>query len=190
MKTQFIVFGALVLSSNAFASQRLSYDQVKEACKNPANFQNQIKPANMEITCSDVQTRWVAIGSGTYTLPRMRKVSMGMTSDKYEVPGAAKDVASEQQGGECPRFKETLERIQTTRATTCEEILAFNGTEIQFCTDVIDELRNSNPGAITIADSGRTVHFCNAVQPNQPAPAPAPVKPAPTKPSKPGVPNK
>lgn len=181
MKTLFIVFGALVLSVNAIAAQSLSYEQVKEACKNPDSFHNQNKPANMEITCSDVQTRWIPTDSGSYTLPRMRKVTMGMTSDKYDVPGSSKDVASEQQAGECPRFKEVLERIQTTRATTCEEILAFNGSEIQFCVGVLDELRNSNPGAVTIVDSGRSVHFCSPAQPNQPAP-----KPVPGKPGKPG----
>jgi hypothetical protein len=187
MKTASIVLGALVLCASAHATQRLSYDQVKEACRNPGNFHNQIQPANMEITCSDVQTRWIPVSQGEYTLPRMRKVTMTMTSDKYDVPGSARDVATPQQGGECPRFKEVIEKIQTTRSTTCDEILGFNGTEIQYCTGVLDELRNSNPGAITIIDSGRNVNLCSPqlpTPPAPPAPAPKPV-PAPTKPAKP-----
>lgn len=187
MKT-FLVLGALVLGMSAqAATQRLSYDQVKEACRNPGNFHNQIKPANMEITCSDVQTRWIPVQEGEYTLPRMRKVTMTMTSDKYDVPGAAKDVATPSQGGACPRFKEVIEKVQATRSTTCEEILAFNGNEIQYCTGVIDEIRGSNPGSISIVDSGRVVSVCSPALPTPPAP---PAPPAPTKPQPPVKPGK
>ncbi len=181
MKTIMFVFGALILCSSSFAAQKLSFEQVKEACEKPSSFQKQIKPANMEITCTDVQSRWIPTEAGNYTLPRARKVTMGMTSDKYDVPGVSRDVAIEQQGGACPRFKETIEKIQTTRSTTCEEILAYNGSEIQFCTGVIDELRNSNPGAIIITDSGRVVQICSPGMANPSVPTPAPI-PAPSGP--------
>lgn len=182
MKATVLALGSLVLSMNSFAGQKLSYDEVKQACQNPARFHNQIQPANMEISCSDVQTVWVPVANGNYTLPRARKVTVSMTSDKYEIPAFAKEVAIEQQGGPCPAFKEQFERITTTRATTCEEILAFQGTEVQFCTGVLDALRGSNKDAINVTDSGRVVSICNPAMNNptpapHPAPAPKPVKP-------------
>lgn len=168
MKMKLLVLAAATLSTSAFGGQRLSYEQVKEACRNPEKFHNQIKPGNMEITCSDMQTRWVAIGNDSFVLPRVRKVTMSMTSDKYEIPASARDMAAEPQGGECPRFKETIERVQATRATSCDEILDFEGTEIQYCAGILDDIRRSNPGSITIIDSGRTIHFCAPNQPRDP----------------------
>lgn len=177
MKLKLIAICAAALSTSAFAGQKLSYEQVKEACRNPEKFHNQIKPGNMEITCSDMQTRWVAIGNDSFVLPRVRKVTMSMTSDKYEIPASGRDMATEPQGGECPRFKETIERVQATRPTTCEEILDFDGTEIQYCAGLLDDIRRSNPGSITIIDSGRTIHFCAPNQPRQPNPPGPPKNP-------------
>ncbi len=174
MKITLIALATLAASSSAIAGQRLNYEQVKEACRNPEKFHNQIKPGNMEITCSDLQTRWVPVDSDSYELPRMRKVTMSMTSDKYDIPASGRDMAAEPQGGECPRFKETIERVQATRATSCEEILDFDGSEIQFCAGLLDDIRRSNPGSISIVDSGRNVHFCS---PNNPQQRPTPPVP-------------
>lgn len=157
--------GAVLVATNALAAlpvQKLTYDQLKEGCKDPNQFQRQNKPANMEVSCEDRQTRWVPVDMGNFTLPRARKVAIGLTSDKFDVPGVTKEVATEQQAGTCPKFKEVIEKIQTTRATNCDEILAFQGTEIQFCSTVMDDMRAKNPESITVSDSGRVVDFCNA----------------------------
>ena len=66
---------------------------------------------------------------------------------------------------------------EATRPTTCEEILDFDGTEIQYCAGLLDDIRRSNPGSITIIDSGRTIHFCAPNQPRQPNPPSPPKNP-------------
>jgi len=161
MKTLILTLGVLLLGPTAFAGKKLSYGQLKEACRNPEKFHNQIKPANLEITCSDVQTQWLPIEEGSFNMGRIRKISINMTSDKYDVPATSRELPVERQMGVCPRFKEVVEKVQLTRPTTCEEILDFDGNEIEFCAGMIDDVRRSNPGSIIIGESGRTIHFCS-----------------------------
>lgn len=138
------------------------FDEIREACKDPAKFQNQIAPKNLQVTCEDRSTKWVSASASTIELARTREVISSLSSDKYTVEATSTYIPMDNQRVACPRFKEVLEEVTFTKATTCEEILEFEGTEAEFCTDILDRVRQSNPKSIKVTDTGSEVDLCAA----------------------------
>ncbi len=73
----------LCLASVSYAGQKaakedapttpaLSFDKLRVACQNPAKFHNQIAPANIQVTCKDIQEKWVADPDGNLQMPTER----------------------------------------------------------------------------------------------------------------------
>ncbi len=159
---QALVSSALVMS----APQDISFDQFKDACKNPARFHNQIAPSNIQITCKDVQYKWTLNAPGQITLPNSRYVTTGMTSDKYNVKAKTDMVTTNDQVADCFRYKQIGEVLEVSRSITCDEIVAYPGTGAQYCKDVTDSLREDNPGAIQVVDTGHTLDYCTPKEGN------------------------
>ncbi len=176
MKFSFIAIVAAFGVSAAFAgttqlpAQTISFNDLKRACQDPGAFHNQIAPANIQVACKDVATRWVPAGEGAVAMGNTRYVTTAVQSDKYTVGASTEAVAAEGQAGACPKFKQVAESVAVNRAVSCEEVVAFPGTGTEFCTLVLNELRTVNPDAIVVADTGKTVDLCAAAPAEKPAP--------------------
>jgi hypothetical protein len=159
-----IALALAIVSTPAFAGgqgQGLTWDQIKDACQNPAKFQNQLAPSNLQISCEEHLTRWLPYVSKEMQLPRSRYIVSSLTSDKYTVSPNQHAMDVDMQSAQCPSFKETLEISQFTKATTCDELLNWKGGQEDFCADVLDRARQANPKIVQINDTGRVVEFCS-----------------------------
>jgi hypothetical protein len=141
-------------------SSDLSFAEIREACLDPAKFQNQIAPSNLQVTCEERATKWVGAPSKTLEMPRSREIISSLSSDKYQVAPSHAFLDLENQVAACPRFKEVLETLSFTKATTCDELIAFEGTETEFCSQILDEVRDSNKHAINVSDTGNEIDLC------------------------------
>jgi len=152
---------SLVATSPAFAATHgIGYSDLRDACTNPAKFQNQLAPSNLQISCEEHVSRWLPYNTKAMPLPRSRWIISSLTSDKYTVAPTTSGMPVDQQSGACPSFKETMEVTTFTKATSCDEILGWKGTEQEFCADIVDRARQANPKMVVVKDTGRVVEFC------------------------------
>lgn len=165
MKLAIIASTFLLSVGVAQAGTQLGFDEIREGCMDPAKFQNQVAPKNLQVTCEDRSTKWLAVASSTVELNRSREIISSLTSDKYSVAPVNQILSVDSQRASCPRFKEVLETINFTKATTCEELIEFKGTETDFCQDILDRVRQSNPKSIEVTETGNVVDLCQAEAP-------------------------
>jgi hypothetical protein len=150
-----------LVSAPAFAgSQGLGFSDIRDACQNPGKFQNQIAPSNLQISCEEHVSRWMPFTAKEMQLPRSRVIIAGLTSDKYEMSPTQHAMNVDMQSAQCPSFKEVIEVTSFTKATSCDELLNWKGTEEDFCADILDRARQGNPKMVQINDTGRVVEFC------------------------------
>ncbi len=159
MKSAILTIALSALSTPAFAAD-LTFDQIKEACSNPGQFQNQIAPTNLQITCQERVTKWLPHLAKQMALPNSREITASLTSDKYQVAPNVHPMDVAEQYGSCPSFKQILETTNFTKATSCEELLEFNGTEEELCAGILEQARIANPKMVLIEDTGRIEEFC------------------------------
>lgn len=173
-----IIAIAMISSAAAFAGggkQLADFNEIRQACKDPAKYQNQVAPSNIQISCTDVQTAWVPAGNGSIQLDTTRFVTSALSSDKYTVNPTTQEVKSGSQVAACPRFKEVTETVSVPKGMSCEEVLAYPGDATSYCLALVDDLRRSNPNAVQTRDTGRSIDACGGA-----APAPGnPSKPVP-----------
>lgn len=162
------IIALFMSASAAHAGAQLGFSEIREACKDPAKFQNQIAPRNLQVSCEDRSTKWTPVASSTVELTRSREITSSLSSDKYDVAPTVQFLPVDNQLAACPRFKEVREVITFKKATTCDELLEFEGTETDFCEDILDRVRESNPKSIETTETGNTVDLCT----QKPAPAP------------------
>ncbi|MGZ3672389.1 MAG: hypothetical protein ACXWR1_19475 [Bdellovibrionota bacterium] len=150
-----------LVSTPAFAGGHgLSFEEIREACQNPGKFQNQLAPTNLQISCEEHVSRWLPYVAKEVQLPRSRYIISSLTSDKYQVSPSQNVMNVDMQSAQCPSFKEVLEITSFTKATSCDEILGWKGSEQDFCADILDRARHGNPKMVQINDTGRVVEFC------------------------------
>jgi hypothetical protein len=154
------------LSAGA-ATQQLSFDDIKNACKNPSAFHSQVAPSNIQLSCKDAQYRWVASIEGSLEMARDRSITTALVSDKYEVAAATFKVKVPTQKVGCTRFKQVLDTIETVRSLSCEEILAIPGSSEEFCTTTLDALILSNPAGVVAKATGKIMDLCSNVVESQ-----------------------
>jgi hypothetical protein len=163
-----IVMTGLFASSAAMAGNAHqfvgSFDDIRGACQNPKQFHNQIAPTNLQVTCKDVQTRWTIDESTLHALDTSRQVTVQVNSDKYTSASETAMVASEAQAVGCPAYKEVIQTVETVRAVTCDELLAFQGTATDFCLDAVSALVDQNPEAINVQATGKVFNMCPSVE--------------------------
>lgn len=178
-----VMFALLALTQMAVAApmQKLSFEDLKQACKDPKKFQNQIEPTSIRLECSDKVYKYIPAGTSTSTLPARRVVYFNVSSDKYTVPNAQEEVRTDSYTSECPLMKQIEETIAVSQEVTCEQIKDYTGTATQLCLSLLDGLRNDNPEAIQVRETGKVASFC---KPDADKGASCPSKPS--KPSKPG----
>ncbi len=171
MKKTTLALASLCLATSAMADsggasasdarlQVLSFADLRAACENPARFHNQIAPTNIQVTCRDMQYKWVPDENGSFQMPTARHVTVSVMSDKYKTKSITGPVGIETQLSSCARYKQVAELVETVRPTTCEELIAYQGTAIEFCTTAVNALRTDNVNAIQIRETGNTIDSC------------------------------
>jgi hypothetical protein len=168
-RVAFVVFATCISASSSFAGQQFvgSFEDIRAACKNPKQFHNQIAPTNIQVSCKDVRTRWVPDAGTAHSLETSHHVTLQVNSDKYTSNSECSNVASEAQTVGCPAYKQVIDTIETVRSVTCEEILAFPGTGVEFCLNAVESLLRDNPDAVTVQATGATFTMCPPAAPAQ-----------------------
>ena len=153
-------FSAHAANDQKEIAQRVTFEDLKVACTNPARFHNQIAPTNIQVTCKDVQYKWVPDVDGSVSMTTSRLVTASVYADKYAAPPLTATLPSVPQVAACGQFKEVAETVETVRAVTCDELVAFNGTAADFCAGAVNSLRAANAESITVVPTGHTVSLC------------------------------
>jgi hypothetical protein len=193
MKNVLLAFALISAPAFAVDQQSINFEQLKEACKNPAQFQNQNKPSSMKLDCKDRILFWMPAANGAAELKNSREVAYRVSSDKYGVPSAKKNIDYPSLAVVCPQFQLFASDAQISKEITCADVENYEGTAIDMCTQHLNDLRRDNSKVIEdgyVAVDGQTRSFCTAKGPEQ-KPAPVmPKPPVPSKPSKPGKPER
>ena len=158
-----VLTSLLALSAqSALASQSLNFDQLRDACLNPAKYHSQIQPTGIKVDCADHQLTWVQEADDAQALPTSRVIGSSVSSDKYTVPMTNAAVALPLIAASCPVFKQVEESISNSQSFTCDQLLAFKGSATDLCQGVTDQMRNENPDAVVRKETGKLVHLCPA----------------------------
>ncbi len=169
-KTMFVLASVLSLASAFAANEQregslevhaLSFDDLRTACQNPARFHNQTAPTNIQISCKDVEYKWIPDGAGTIKMPSARNLTTTVYSDKYTVSPSTNG-KSYSKSEPCAQFKQIAEVAETVRALSCDELIAFTGTADDLCLGTIDALKSANQNAVTVAATGQFFNLCEA----------------------------
>jgi hypothetical protein len=140
--------------------QTIHFDELKIACETPAKYHNQAAPTNIQIGCQDLQLKWVPDTDKELSIKTSRQVTVLAYSDKYNVEAVTSVLESPSQNMTCPRFKQIAEKVESMRAVTCADILAFKGSASDFCAETINAVKSSNPSAAIVSDTGKVVDLC------------------------------
>lgn len=169
MKKLFFSLASICCLCSAFAGnsqnsdsevQVIRFEDLKVACENPAMFHNQVAPSNIQISCSEAKLKWMPEVSGSQMLNTNRMIVTSVISNKYTVSPMTSEVPSEPQTAPCTQYKQISETVESVVNTTCEQILAYQGTGDEYCLAKMDALRIASPEAIKVQDTGRLVSFC------------------------------
>lgn len=171
MKTKFVFLSLLCCFATANAgstdqnnagTQNIRFEDLKEACANPARYHNQVAPTNIQISCTELKTKWVADPQEAVSLPTKRLIMTSVISNKYTVSPTTAQLACEPQMEACNQFKQVVESVEAVHTGTCESLMAFQGTAEEYCAANIDSLRVANPDSIKIQETGKKISFCDS----------------------------
>lgn len=144
------------------APTTLDFDSLRAACLNPAKFHNQIAPKNIQVSCQDVQTKWVPDADGSVHMSGQRTVTVSVASDKYTADAFSGPVVVADKVVSCPQYKQITETVEVVHPTTCDELVAFCGSAVDFCVGNVNSMRASNPSAVTTQATGQVMSLCTA----------------------------
>lgn len=139
---------------------KMTFEDLKVSCQNPAKFHNQVAPMNIQISCKDIQNKWLPDSEGSLAMGTGRQITTSIVSDKYTVDEETSQLPTTDQVVTCAKYKQVSESLDTVRAVTCDELLAFHGTAAEFCASAINALRAANQQAVTAAETGQKVSLC------------------------------
>jgi hypothetical protein len=166
-KNAAIVFTTLFLAVTAASAdtetRAMSFDDIRTACLNPAKFHNQVAPSNIKVSCRDIQAKWIPDTEGAVKMNTGRQVLVSVQSDKYTSGVEQGTLPTTAQVASCPKYKQVLETVETIRAVSCEDLVAFNGPAIEFCAGTVNSLKAANPAAATIQETGEFMDLCAGV---------------------------
>lgn len=140
--------------------QTIRFEDLRVACETPAKYHNQTAPTNIQIGCQDIQLKWIPDTGKDMSVKTSRQLTVLAYSDKYNVEAVTAILDSPSQSIACPRFKQIAEKIESMRAVTCADILAFKGSAADFCAETINGVKGSNPAAAQVMDTGKVVDLC------------------------------
>jgi hypothetical protein len=156
--------GAFMAGSVAMAEQQkqLSWDQMIQACQNPAAFQSQRQPNAIRLTCEDTQLVWEADKSENMEIDNRRSLVASLSSDKFNVARQESTVPMNAFQTPCPRLKEVQVTYTKSFALTCQELTSFRGSMNDFCKSRVDQDLGQNKSLATRVDTGNVYNMCAA----------------------------
>lgn len=173
---KYILLTALLVSGVAIASDSgrgqsqgatgyaIGFEEIKMACENPGRYHNQTAPTNIQISCREVQTKWLPDQQKSIAMTVGREITTSVQSDKYTVAAYTEARNGEAQALGCPRYKQVSESVETVRAVTCQDIVSYKGSGTDFCAETLDSLKYANQAVLNVTDTGRTVDFCGEAE--------------------------
>jgi hypothetical protein len=153
----------------------LTWEEFKEACRNPKQFQQQVPPWDIRIQCTEIRREWVPnpLPPGPTTTTSTRKIISSIFSSKFHVTAEEKTESAPSKGGAaggCIRFKEVEKTYTIERKLTCDDILTIKGTLPEYCSVI---LAKGSGTLISVRDTGRVIDTCGDTPPPVP-PGPSP----------------
>lgn len=148
----------------------LSFDQFKQFCEAPEQFNRQRQPYSIQISCDNRATEWEMVDAGAVPLGRRRTILGALRSDKVCVSEQPFNVSVAPVTGSCPRFKEVLRTYSTARSITCDDVLQHKDEDLgQFCLGILDEEIAMNQQLVSEVDTGLVVDTCQLTPASAPA---------------------
>ena len=145
----------------SLGTKSLGFEEIKIACQTPARYHNQAAPSNIQISCKDIQYKWMPDTSSTMTMSTSRQVTASVYSDKYSVSPMTANVQSDPQAAPCSNFKQVAEVVETVRAVSCDEIISYQGSATDFCVSALDSLKGANASAVSTKETGQVFNTCD-----------------------------
>jgi hypothetical protein len=151
--------------NKASPSEAISFEEFKGRCMHPKDYDKQVAPENISISCTNVETEFVPEAPGAFAMATTRHITAGVFSSKWHVGGVdAKEVPVQQKSGSCLRFKEVERTLTEARQVSCNEIVAMKGDLQDYCMSVVDSSKAQHPKLIETKDTGRMIDTCGGIQ--------------------------
>ncbi|HRI64411.1 MAG TPA: hypothetical protein PK156_09230 [Polyangium sp.] len=158
--------GAFVVGSVAMADggqqRQLTWDQLVQACQNPAAFQTQRQPNAIRLTCEDTQYIWEADHSDNMEIDNRRSLVASLSSDKFYVVKQESTIPMNTFQTPCPRLKEVQVTYTKSFALACPEMMSFRGSMNDFCKSRVDQDLIANKSLVTRVETGNVYNMCAA----------------------------
>jgi hypothetical protein len=149
-------------SPDGFPVRPLTWDQFKDSCKNPGQYQAQRPAENIKVVCRDQRWSWVLSSTaGSKDLDQSRAIGTELFSDKFHVVAATNQVCADPLKVGCPVYNQVELDMNTEQAVTCDDVANFAGSITDFCEGVLNNAYNSNPGSYSSTPTGKSANLCD-----------------------------
>lgn len=150
----------------------ISWEELKERCAHPEQFDVQRAPQNIKVQCSDVTHTWLPAAPGEVSLQGVRHITTGVYSDKFVVSTQESELPVVGKAGSCSRYKEVQQLLTVERSLTCDELLNVKTDLSDYCVSVLDSSKGSSSKLIEQKETGNVIDTCGAQgqQPGKPGP--------------------
>jgi len=155
-----LVGGAFVQAGEP-VTKAIAWEEFRERCIHPEQFDVQRAPQNIKLQCSDRRLTWVAVKPGKMELPTEHHVKVGIFSDKFFVESAVKPMDSAVRPASCNRYKEVEQVFTVERSVSCEEVAAVKGDVGDFCSSLLERAKGTQPKLVEQRDTLRVMDTCS-----------------------------
>lgn len=162
----FVVGGSTVMAQEEGPQVRHigSWQELKDICQHPERINLQRPPAQVAATC--VLTRQAIRTNGVVdelSFPSLDSINFESTSDKNIILELGREIDGPTQVMECPRIESVEDVYSLSFATTCQEVVEFEGDFGDFCWQKMqadtEDLERYKVSSEVIPDSERSL--CN-----------------------------
>ncbi len=150
---------ALCAASSAFAGSEISFEDLKSKCADLAG-NPQLKPVQVQITCSELSYYWTQGQAKPSTLNNERTVGVALLMKNFGVPNKfyARDVDSTPIS--CPSFVKIKRMVDGVRVDlTCQDILGINDLAT-FCDPLVAQRAKEDPGSVIEEPTRDVITLC------------------------------
>lgn len=141
-------------------AKSISWEELKERCAHPTQFDVQRPPQNIRIQCSESRFAWVASSSVEVSMPSVRKVITGVLADKFVVGAEQKELQFYSKPGTCQKFRKIEEILSIERPVSCSDLLGMKGDLGDLCLSMLDVMKNSNPKLVEVRETPEVMDSC------------------------------
>ena len=142
-------------------STSISWEDLKERCLHPEQFDVQKAPQNIKIQCADTTVEFVPTLAGQVSLASTRTVVSAVLTDKFHVLAGTAVVPVASKPGTCMKFKEVEKTLTVEKPLSCNELLGIKGELAEYCASQLDHVKAANPKVIQVRDTGKVLDTCN-----------------------------